>query len=74
MKQEKLILEPKIQKGEDGYKVFSIRIKDDTVQKLEYYSKELSYSRNELVNILLDYGLENIEIKRWLDKKTGNWF
>lgn len=64
MKEEKLILSPKSQKGDDGYKVFSIRIKEDTVSRLEYYSKELQYSRNELVNKLLEYSLDHIEIKR----------
>ena len=58
----KLVLEPK--KGEDGYKVFSIRIKDETVRELEFYSKELGYSRNELINIMLDYSLGHLEIKR----------
>ena len=64
MKEEKLILSPKSQKGDDGYKVFSIRIKEETVSRLEYYSKELQYSRNELVNKLLEYSLDHIEIKR----------
>jgi predicted DNA-binding protein len=50
-------------KGGDGYKTFSIRIKDDTVNKLDTLSKESNRSRNELINILLDYAIENCEIK-----------
>ncbi len=60
---EKLIISKKSLKGEDGYKTFSIRIKDDTVTKLDTLSKESNRSRNELINILLDYAIENCEIK-----------
>ena len=60
---EKLIISKKSLKGEDGYKTFSIRIKDDTVNKLDTLSKESNRSRNELINILLDYAIENCETK-----------
>lgn len=60
---EKLIISKKSLKGEDGYKTFSIRIKDDTVNKLDALSKDSNRSRNELINILLDYAIENCEIK-----------
>lgn len=49
-------------KGEDGYKTFSIRIKDETVKKLEQIAKETNRSRNDLINIMLDFGIENYEI------------
>ena len=49
-------------KGEDGYRTFSVRIKEETVNKLEKISKETNRSRNELINILLDYGVDNLEI------------
>ena len=60
---EKLIINKKSLKGEDGYKVFSIRIRDNTVQNLERLSEETNRSRNELINILLDYAIENCEVK-----------
>lgn len=60
---EKLVISKKTLKGEDGYKTFSIRIKDETVTKLDTLSKESNRSRNELINILLDYAIENCEIK-----------
>ncbi len=60
---EKLIINKKQLKGEDGYKTFSIRIKDETVDKLDSLSKETNRSRNELINILLDYAIENSEVK-----------
>lgn len=60
---EKLIIQKKKLKGEDGYKTFSIRIKDETVARLERLSAETGRSRNELINILIDYALENCEVK-----------
>ncbi|MBQ9936913.1 MAG: ribbon-helix-helix protein, CopG family [Oscillospiraceae bacterium] len=60
---EKLTINKKLLKGEDGYKTFSIRIKDDTVKNLERLSEETNRSRNELINILLDYAIRNCEVK-----------
>ena len=60
---EKLIINKKSLKGEDGYKTFSIRIKEDTVAKLDDLLDQTNRSRNELINILLDYAIENSEVK-----------
>lgn len=60
---EKLIINKKSLKGEDGYKTFSIRIKDETVTNLDKLAEETNRSRNELINILLDYAIENSEVK-----------
>lgn len=49
--------------GEDGYKTFSIRIRDDTVNRLEELADMTNRSRNELINVLLDYAIENCEVK-----------
>ena len=61
--EEKLIIKKKTLKGEDGYKTFSIRIKDETVQNLDELSKATNRSINELINILLDYAITNCEVK-----------
>lgn len=50
-------------KGDDGYKTFSVRIKEETVEKLEEISQQTNRSRNELINIMLEFGIENYEIK-----------
>lgn len=60
---EKLIIQKKGLKGEDGFKTFSIRIKDETVAALDDLAKQTNRSRNELVNILLDYAIHNCEVK-----------
>ena len=48
--------------GEDGNKIISVRIKEDTLKELDRISKESNYSRNELINLILQYGVENLEI------------
>lgn len=60
---DKLIISKKALKGEDGYKTFSIRIKDETVAKLDALSQDTNRSRNELINILLDYAIDNCVVK-----------
>ena len=60
---DKLIINKKSIKGEDGYKTFSIRIKEETVENLDKLSKETNRSRNELINILLDFAIKNSEVK-----------
>lgn len=61
---DKLIIPKKSLKGDDGYKVFSVRIKDETVARLEKLSNETNRSRNELINILIDYAIDNCEVKK----------
>lgn len=50
-------------KGDDGYKVFSVRVKEETIEKLDELSAATNRSRNELINLILEYGIENCEIK-----------
>lgn len=49
-------------RGEDGNKVITVRIKESTLEKIDNASKEANCSRNELINLILEYGIENIEI------------
>jgi len=49
-------------KGEDGYKTFSIRIKDETAAALDKIANESNRSRNELINLFLAHGVSNYEI------------
>jgi metal-responsive CopG/Arc/MetJ family transcriptional regulator len=49
-------------RGEDGNKIISVRIKEDILNELDRISKESNYSRNELINLILQYGVENLEI------------
>ncbi|MBQ2753861.1 MAG: ribbon-helix-helix protein, CopG family [Clostridia bacterium] len=60
---EKLVIKKKKLKGDDGYKTFSVRIKDETVNNLNKLSESTNRSRNELINILLDFAINNCEIR-----------
>ena len=60
---EKLIINKKSLKGEDGYKTFSIRIKEETVSRLDDLAKQTNRSRNELINMLLDFGIDHSEVE-----------
>lgn len=58
---ENLVITKKL-KGDDGYKVFSVRIKDETVARLDDIAKKTNRSRNDLINTLLDYAIDCCEI------------
>lgn len=50
-------------KGDDGYKVFSIRIKEETMTVLDGIATRTDRSRNEIINILLEYGIGHCKIQ-----------
>lgn len=50
-------------RGEDGNRVISVRIKEDTLAQLDKIAAESNYSRNELINVILSYGIEHIIIE-----------
>ena len=50
-------------RGEDGYKVISVRIREETLAELDRIAAETNYSRNELINLILSHGVKNIEIE-----------
>ncbi|MBE6779308.1 MAG: CopG family transcriptional regulator [Ruminococcaceae bacterium] len=49
-------------RGEDGNRIISVRIREDILKDLDELSKESNYSRNELINIILKYGVDHLEI------------
>lgn len=57
---EKLIIK---RKGDDGNKVITIRIGEDLLKELDELSKSSNHSRNELINMMIRYGIDNIEIE-----------
>lgn len=50
-------------RGEDGSRIITIRIREDTLAELDKLASEVNYSRNELINLLLAHGVKNIEIE-----------
>ena len=49
-------------RGEDGYKIFSIRIRNETANALEELSIKSNRSRNELINMILEYAVVHTDI------------
>lgn len=58
-----LIIKPKKAKGEDGYKVFSIRIREELVSRLDTISAQSGHSRNELIDIFIEFALNRCHIE-----------
>ena len=50
-------------RGEDGSRVITVRIKEDTLAALDKIAADSNYSRNELINIILNHGIQHIEIE-----------
>lgn len=49
-------------RGEDGNRVISIRIKEKTLAGIDDLANEAGYSRNELINLFIEHGLNNCEL------------
>ena len=50
-------------RGEDGYKVISVRIKEPTLSRIDEAVGKTNRSRNEVINIMLDHGVDILEIE-----------
>nr|WP_316624800.1 ribbon-helix-helix protein, CopG family [uncultured Ruminococcus sp.] len=50
-------------RGEDGTKVITVRLREDILKELDKIAAESNYSRNELINIILKHGVENLKIE-----------
>lgn len=59
-----LVIRPKRPKGEDGYKTFSIRVKEDIVAQIEQVASQTGHTRNELIGIFLEYAVEHCTIEK----------
>ena len=50
-------------KGDDGYRTFSVRVKRETVDKLDSIASKTGRTRNEIIGIFLEYGAEHCIIE-----------
>ena len=50
-------------RGEDCNRIISVRIREEILTELDKIAGESNYSRNELINLILDYGIKHIEIE-----------
>ena len=60
MKNEPLIIK---RRGEDGNRIITVRIREETLAALDRIAAESNRSRNELINIILAHGVQNLEIE-----------
>lgn len=60
MNSEPLIIK---KRGEDGNRIITVRIREDTLAELDRLAAESNRSRNELINLILAHGVKNIEIE-----------
>ena len=50
-------------RGDDGNRIITVRIREDTLAELDRLAAESNRSRNELINLILAHGVKNIEIE-----------
>ena len=63
MKDDKLVIRPKRAKGDDGYKTFSVRVREDVVQRIDEISAQAGRSRNELIGTFLEYAVDRCTVE-----------
>jgi len=63
-----LIVTVKRAKGEDGYRTFSVRLRESVVSRMDNLSRETGRSRNELISMFLEYALEHYKLERGGDE------
>lgn len=50
-------------RGDDGYKVVSVRMKEELIERLDNLSAQTNRSRNELINMLVDAAISIVKIE-----------
>lgn len=61
---EEITIKKKItRKGDDGYKIVSVRMKEELIQRLDSLSVSTNRSRNELINLLLNAAVDIVKIE-----------
>ena len=50
-------------RGDDGYKVVSVRMPEVLIERLEELATDTNRSRNELINILLESAVDLVRIE-----------
>ena len=63
MEKEIKITKKAARRGDDGYKVVSVRMKEEMIERLDDLSAKTNRSRNELINLLLDAEMEIVKVE-----------
>lgn len=54
----------KKRRGEDGNKLITLRIYEELLIEIDKIANEANYSRNELINIILEHGVKNLIVEQ----------
>lgn len=57
----KLLITKKM-RGDDGYRVFSVRLKTELLDQVNALADDTGRTRNELIGMLLEFALEHSEV------------
>lgn len=63
MAEEIKITKKAARRGDDGYKVVSVRMKEEMIEQLDALSAKTNRSRNELINILLESAINIVKVE-----------
>ena len=63
MAKEIRITKKQNRKGDDGYKIVSVRMKEEMIEQLDLLSAQTNRSRNELINILLESAIKIVKVE-----------
>lgn len=63
MAEEIRITKKTARRGDDGYKIVSVRMKDEMIARLDELSVKTNRSRNELINLLLEAAVEIVKVE-----------
>ena len=63
MARDALIVTMKHPRREDGYRTFSVRLRESMVSQMDDISRETGRSRNELIGLFLAYALEHYRLE-----------
>lgn len=63
MADEIRIKKKQLNKGDDGYKIVSVRMREELLERLEDLSAKSNRSRNELINLLLEAAVNIVKIE-----------
>ena len=61
---EEIKIKKKVAKrGDDGYKIVSVRMKDELLERLDKLSTDTNRSRNVLINLFLEASLDIVKVE-----------
>ena len=63
MADEIRITRKELRKGDDGYKVVSVRMREEMLAHLDDLSAKTNRSRNELINLLLESAIRIVKVE-----------